>query len=370
MNAVKQVAILGVGLIGGSLGRAWKTHRPELQVVGYDRPEVLNEPSAAKAIDVKASSAAKAVENADVVVLATPIGALTALLKEISPHLQPGAVVTDVSSVKAPITRTAAQVLDKTNPFIGGHPMAGAEESGIAHADAFLFENATYVLCPPSFLSADDLQSKYTPFIELIESTGARVRILEAKQHDQVAARVSHVPQLLAVALMNQAIAAQQRNDAVLQLAAGGFRDMTRIASSSFGLWHDILASNRRPITEALDELLESLEDIRATISHKDVADLETAFEQARETREQIPKDTKGFLHPISDVYVYAEDKPGFLSQLTTVLYKSGLNIKDIELLKIREGTGGAFRVGFASAQEADDAVQTLQNAEYTAYRL
>lgn len=370
MQSIEEVAILGVGLIGGSLGRAWKTHRPDICIIGYDRPGVLDQPAAAEAIDRKAGSVEEAVRAADVVVLATPMGVLPDMLREAAPHLKSGAVVSDVGSVKFPIAEVAREVCAPDNPFIGGHPMAGAEENGINHADAFLFENATYVLCPPPTTAGDGLPEKFKPFVDLIEITGARVRILDAVRHDKAAARVSHLPQLLAVALMNVAIHADGDDEAVLQLAAGGFRDMTRIASSPFDLWEDILKANAPNVVEAVEGLIDTLEQMEQQLEANQVGRLGRAFERARQTREQIPKDTKGFLHPLSDIYVYAEDRPGFLAELTGVLYEAGLNIKDIELLKIREGTGGAFRMGFASDTDADRAVEALQEADYTAYRL
>ncbi len=370
MQSIQQVAILGVGLIGGSLGRAWKKHRPHLHVVGYDRPGVLDQPAAGEAIDERASSVAEAVRSADVVVLAAPLDVIPDLLAEAAPHLQPGAVVTDVGSVKHPVAKVAREVCAEENPFIGGHPMAGAEDDGIAHADAFLFENATYVLCPPESLAPGELPERFGSFIELIESTGARVRIMDALRHDRVAARVSHLPQLLAVTLMNEAISANDDDDTVLQLAAGGFRDMTRIASSPFGLWKEILESNASNVVEVLDGFIASLRRTRDSLDSGRVDNLREAFTAARDKREEIPRDTKGFLHPLAEIYVYAEDRPGFLTELTGVLYEAGLNIKDIELLKIREGTGGAFRMGFSSDQEADRAVRALHESDYTAYRL
>lgn len=370
MSEIERVSILGVGLIGGSLGRAWQTHRPELTVVGYDRPEVLRRSREAEAVDEVAGSPHEAVETADVVVLAPPLDAIPDLLEEIAPHLRPGTLVSDVGSVKGPITRHAARVLPPSVLFVGGHPMAGAEESGIDHADAFLFENATYVLCPPHGEDTDTLANRRPELIELIEATGARVRIMDAGRHDRIAARVSHLPQLVAVTLMNTALDEEERDEAVLQLAAGGFRDMTRIASSPFDLWSEILNANRGPALEAVDALIHRLNEVRDILDDGLADRLEPSFRRAKEARERIPRDTKGFLQPLFDIYVYAEDRPGFLAHLTGLLSEAEINIKDIELLKIREGTGGAFRMGFSSDEDAERAVETLREGGHRAYRL
>jgi len=264
----------------------------------------------------------------------------------------------------------ARQVLTEANPFIGGHPMAGSEKGGAANADAFLFENATYVLCPPEGLTAEALTHHYGDFVALIEATGARLLVLEAQRHDRIAATVSHLPQLLATTLMNYAAGLNAEDDAFLRLAAGGFRDMTRIASSPFAMWQHILLANEGPILDALAGFATSLQKTRNRIIEEDLETLDEAFSEARRVRETIPKDTKGFLHPLADIYVYAEDRPGVLAHITGTLYEAEINIKDIELLKIREGTGGAFRLSFSDEALANAAIKVLEGAGCRARRL
>ncbi|MEM9998397.1 MAG: prephenate dehydrogenase [Bacteroidota bacterium] len=368
-DSIRTVALLGTGLIGGSLGLVLRERRSELHVVAYDPSEgdtVVDHGAA----DVAAGSVAEAVRDADLVVLGAPMGVLPGLLREIAPHLQPGAIVTDVGSVKTPLVAYAAEVLPAANPFVGGHPMAGAERGGLAHADPFLFENATWVLCPPEGIAEDVLPEQFEALIDLVRVTGARVLLLDAERHDRIAALVSHVPQLVAVLLMTLAAESNDDDDAFLRLAAGGFRDMTRIASSPFELWREILLANEGPVLDALARLADALQATRYDLASNDFDALAERFVHARTVRNTIPKDTKGFLAPLADVYVYAEDRPGFLLRLVQTLYDAGLNIKDIELLKIREGTGGAFRFGFATASDADQAVVGLSEAGYSAYRL
>ena len=367
---IQRVAILGVGLIGGSLGLAWKKNLADLTLIGYDMPEVLATARQRRLIDEAATTAADAVRTADLVVLAVPLAPMMHLLAEIAPHLRPGTLVTDVGSVKTPIMRQARQVLPAVNPFIGGHPMAGSERGGLASADAFLFENATYVLCPPEELSAETLTKEYAAFVALVEATGARLLVLDAERHDRIAATISHLPQLLATMLMNYAAELNADDDAFLRLAAGGFRDMTRIASSPFVLWRHILLANEGPILDALGGFAAALQRMRNRIIEEDLDALGQAFAEARRVRDTIPRDTKGFLHPLADIYVYAEDRPGVLAHITGTLFAAEINIKDIELLKIREGTGGAFRLSFSDEAAADAAVIVLENAGCRAHRL
>lgn len=365
-----KIAILGTGLIGGSLGMVWRKRHPGAEVVGFDEARVMELAIERGAIDRGAATPEDAVREADTVVLATPIATSLTLLERISPHLRIGSIVTDVGSVKRPIIDQAADVLPDETTFIGGHPMAGSERRGIEHADALLFENATYVVCPPSEDQQESLAREHPEFIRLLESTGARLIILDPDRHDQIAASVSHLPQLLAVALTNFTAGRNENDQGFFQLAAGGFRDMTRVASSPFDVWRDIIVANHGPILDVLAGFAAQLQSLRNRVASEDLEDLSDMFELARLTRDTIPRDTKGFLHPLADVYVYAEDRPGELLSITRILHEAGINIKDIELLKIREGTGGAFRIGFSGPAVADAATNALSGAGYTAYRL
>lgn len=364
-----RLALLGTGLIGGSLGLACKRQAGLYTVVGFDEPAVLDRALERGAIDVRAASPEAAVADADLVVLATPLAPMLRLLEAIAPHVRPGTFITDVGSVKRPVVAHAAEVLPAAVPFVGGHPMAGAEHGGIDQADALLFENATWVLCPPDDLAGDAFIEAYAPLTQLVRATGARLLLLSPERHDRIAAAVSHLPQLLAVLLMNEAGTLHDDDEAVLQLAAGGFRDMTRIAASPFPMWRDILVANEGPILDALSRFATGLQRLRNRLAMDDLPTLEAAFQDARRLRTAIPRDTKGFLSPLADVYVFTEDQPGALLAIVQTLTDAGLSIKDIELLKIREGTGGTFRLGFSEEPSAENARRILTERGYPAHR-
>ncbi len=366
---IERITICGLGLIGGSLAMAWKRARPTLHLTAFDRRDVLAQARTLGIVDATTEDIAEAVAEADLVVLATPLPGILYLLEEIGPHLKPGTRVTDVCGVKRPIMAHAREMLPETVFFIGGHPMAGSEQRGLANADPFLFENATYVLCPPSSYSATTLQQEHSDLLELIQLLGARVLLLDAERHDAIAAAVSHLPQLLAVLLVNTAAERSKGDATFFQLAAGGFRDMTRIASSPFDLWRDVLFANEGPLLDTLGHFAANLQRLRNRLIEEDAQALEAAFELARQTRARIPRDTKGFLHPLADIYVRIEDRPGALYRITRALYEADLNIQDIELLKVREGTGGTFRLGFATAIDAERACQVLRQAGIEAFR-
>jgi len=364
----QRIALLGTGLIGGSLGLAWRNRRPDLDVVGFDRPEVLERAEERGAITAKAADPHAAVRTADVVVLALPLAALLRMLDEIADVLPEGTPVTDVASVKQPVLDQARDVLPDSTPFVGGHPMAGAEHAGIDHADPLLFENAAHVLCLPEGVPQDALENGLAPVVDLVELAGGRPLVLDAATHDRVAALVSHLPQLLAVTLVN-AVADAPEPDTALQLAAGGFRDMTRIAASPFALWRDVLVGNERAIQDALSDFSRRLQRLRNRLFADDLDALEDDFADAKSTRQTIPRGAKGFLHPLADIFVRVPDTPGVLHDLTGCLADADLNIKDIELQKFRDEVGGTFRLGFATGADAEEAVAVLDDHGYEARR-
>ena len=364
-----KVVIIGVGLMGGSMGLAIRTADPSIEVIGVDSDQTLALALARGAISSGCSNATEIVGSADVILIATPPSIALAVLEEIAPLIPPGTVVSDMSSVKRPISAVAKQSLKKGVLFVGGHPMTGSEKTGIQHANTLLFENATYVLCPID-QTYIEFSSQYKRLTSILGLTGARLIVMSAEKHDRIAACVSHIPQLMSVLLVNLAGKARIDDPEVLLLAAGGFRDMTRIASSPFQMWRDILESNEDEIITALGLLQDQIDVIKNNLISGDLAMVHRQFQDAEQTRDFIPTDRKGFLKPLADVFVFASDRPGALVEITTSLFTAELNIKDIELLRIREGTGGTFRLGFDTLLDASQAVQVLGTAGFSAYQL
>lgn len=361
MAPPSRVTILGTGLIGGSLGLALRARYPDLEVIGFDRdPAQLALAVSRGGITRAAGSARLGAEAGEVVVLAVPTSAVPGILAELAPAVQPGTLVTDVASVKGPVMQAARESLPPSVAFVGGHPMAGAERGGMAHADALLFENAVYVLAP------QEGHSLHPHARWLAESVGARPVVMPADRHDTVVAAVSHLPQLAAVALVNHAAGV---GDDALALAAGGFRDMTRIASSPFGMWGGILSANREPVLATLDAFVSRLGSLRDAVEAGDLERVAEAFERSAGTRSAIPSHSKGFLAPLAEVTLWAEDRVGFLALVTGALAEAGVNIKDMELLRVRENEGGAFRLAFADGPTADRAIGVLRGIGLRAER-
>ncbi len=351
------VAVIGVGLIGGSL--CWALKNTGYYITGVSRPTTLTRASEMKIIDrgFDYSEMRSALSGSDYVFICTPLGEIGKRLAEILRNAQPGSIVTDVGSTKSVIAGIAGRHLKEDVWFIGGHPMTGSEKRGVENSNPFLFYDAVYVLTPPDGTPKEVVER----LSSMISGLGAKVMVISPELHDRIAASVSHLPQVLAVSLANHL--ADQDSDLFRNLAAGGFRDMTRIASSSYRIWRDIISTNREEIRQALAAYRDILDGVLQHID--DEAYLEKLFSRAREERQTIPRYSKGFLKPLVDVRVTVKDRPGELAKITSIVYFHGVNIKDIEIVNIREGEGGVLRLGFTGNSDAKKAARALRSIGY-----
>ncbi len=360
------IAILGLGLVGGSLG--FRLREAGHHISGFDvSQERLETALHLGAIDIVKASAEAAAQNCDFVFIATPVGAIASTVSKILPSLGPETIVTDVGSVKRPIMESIA-ALRPPFPFIGGHPMAGSEQGGIAAADPNLFENAVYVLTPlQGDLSGDESLGRLISLIE--HDLGANVMVMDPGVHDEVVAAVSHLPHVAAAALVNALGMAAEKTPVALALAAGGFRDTTRVASGLSKLWADICLHNRAPILRSIAYLQDELERVQEALLTQDITDLEDFFGQARALRAKVPIAQRGLLPPLYDVMVPVPDTPGTISAVTSLLASADINLKDINIVRQREGEIGALRIGLADERSCEKALSILQIEGYRAYR-
>lgn len=361
---VDTIAIVGVGLIGGSLGLAAKRVGLVRKVVGISRETTISQALELGVIDqgYDYRYLERGIKEADLVFLCTPILRILELLKEVPRYVKPGAIVSDVGSTKARIVSVARRTFPQGVHFIGGHPMAGSERRGVAAADPYLFEDAIYVLTPGNEVPLEVIDR----LSGLIGRLGARVVVMGPHTHDLIAAGVSHLPQLIAVSLVNLIGELDRENPDFLRLAAGGFRDLTRIASSPYEVWRDICITNRESIVQMVDRYIERLRGLRQALLEDQ---LQGEFEEANRTRATIPANSKGFLSPLYEISVLAQDRPGTIAHISTAIAEEGINIKDIEVLKVREGEGGTIRLCFETQAEADRAMEILREAGFEARR-
>lgn len=352
---IERCAIIGVGLIGGSLGLALNEKRLVKYISGTDiNKENLAMAMAGGAVH-KICDIPEAVQDADLVILATQVGTTPALLKQIKPFLKPSAVVTDVGSTKKDVVEQAEMILDH-NCFIGGHPMTGAETAGFAGADPYLFENAFYILTPTA--RTDHFSIEIVR--QLVHAVGAIVMEMSPEEHDLVAAAISHLPHFVAVALI-AAVSEMPVGKRAMALAAGGFRDTTRIAAGNPKMWRDIFISNRKQVLHVLDLFCISLDEIKTVIRKQQNEKLLDILTRVSETRTKLPLRPKGYLPYVYEIVVTVSDKPGTIAMLAGLLGEADINISEIEILRAREGYGGTIRIGFYTADEQIRALKVLQ---------
>ena len=282
MRRLKRVAILGVGLIGGSLALALRKADAGTSIVGMDRDgEALERAAALGVIDVAADSVSHAVRDAELVVVAVPVRAIASVLHDVALALPPTAVVTDVGSAKTDVVKSARAELRALFPrFVPAHPIAGRESSGVEAATADLFRGARVVMTPVAETAGDAMDVVRSAW----ELAGARVATLQPEDHDRIFASVSHLPHLLSFALMSE-VASRQNAAELLSFAAGGFRDFTRIAASSPEMWRDIALQNREALLHEMDRYGARLAVFRELVEKGDGPGLQRLMSEARSAR-------------------------------------------------------------------------------------
>jgi prephenate dehydrogenase len=279
-HLISRVTILGTGLIGGSFALALRKYTKEMHLSGWDRPDIVRQAQSSGAIDEAFSGAlAPALHNSDLIYIALPIAATLDLLPEIARHAPSHALITDACSTKVRITQAAAELFPAAKGpfFLGGHPMAGRELAGIAHADADLFRGNTYALIGASSLQSDP---RISAFVKILEKIGARPLWLGAQQHDYGVGLASHLPQLAAVALAGFLYDRLDENGLPITLAGPGLRDSLRLAGSPYSTWRDIVLTNQEVLSAALDLFARRLDDLRERLASRE---LEADFDAANE---------------------------------------------------------------------------------------
>lgn len=279
----QRITIIGLGLIGGSWGLALKEHGITARRIGCDKPEVLDRALAAGIIDEASADPREAIRGSDLIILATPVGAILDLLPQIKAAADARALVTDVGSTKRLICLRARECFGDEPLFLGGHPLAGKERSGIEQASATLLENARYVVTPLLPNHLEDARVK--AFCALLESLGARPFVTEASTHDRAVAFFSHLPQLVSTGLASMISEQGIEEFLPLDLAASGFRDVTRLAESPYSVWRDICLTNIENIQSALEALIDKLEEMKLHLSDRE---LERDFIKAFKLREKL----------------------------------------------------------------------------------
>ena len=355
------IAFIGFGLIAGSIAKAIKKYLPSSKIYAYtnNSPELLKGKSEG-VIDIILEHIDSTLLECDIVFLCTSVEFNDKYLEETVPFIRKDAIITDVGSTKSSIHKLAKE-LKLEDVFIGGHPMAGSEKSGYESSDPLLLENAYYMLTPASGISDEKLQA-ITDIIKKIKSIPF---VIDYKKHDTVVAAISHLPHIIAASLVNLIKDNDYDDELMKKLAAGGFKDITRIASASPIMWEQICIVNSEPINMMLRKYIDILEDVYSHLSAKSNLYISDMFEKSGEYRNSLDTNAQGLIISKHDISVHIQDKPGAISIISTILAANSISIKNIGINHNREKGEGALNISFYDADSCEMARKLLKEYNY-----
>ncbi len=341
------IAFIGLGLIGGSIARGLKRSCPTIKIMAYMRTRSKLEQAKAEGIvDVILDGIGEPLRECDAIFLCTPVQYNARYLSAIKPYLKEGALITDVGSTKTSIHQKIAR-LGLEDCFVGGHPMAGSEKTGYENSTDHLLENAFYIITPATGTASGSAGPLCGRLIAIARAIGAIPLVLDYREHDQVVAAISHLPHIIASSLVNLVKDHDNKEQVMKQVAAGGFKDITRIASASPEMWEQICITNREPIAQILKCYIHSLTQILEQVEQADQPSLHTFFATASTYRDSISDRAKGPITPDYSFSVDIVDEPGAISTISVILAAKGINIKNIGINNNREQGEGALRITF-----------------------
>ena len=361
----KTIYIAGLGLIGASMALGIKRDHPDYEILGYNRSQASRDIALERGmIDRATDDFASFAPLADVIILTLPIKQTIAFIQELAGlNLKEGVIISDAGSTKAAIVEVAEEYLaGKSIRFVGAHPMAGSHKTGAASADVNLFENAYYIFTPSSLTTPETLLEMK----DLLSGLHARFIEIDAKEHDQVTSQISHFPHILASGLMEQTAVYAQEHEMTRRFAAGGFRDMTRIAESEPGMWTSILLSNRETILERIEDFKNRLDEIGQAISKGEEEQIWNFFNQAREQRQAMEIHKRGGVDSSYDLYVDVPDEEDVILRILELL--RGTSLVNIHINEEnREDVHGILQISFKNAQDLERAEHLItENTDYT----
>jgi prephenate dehydrogenase len=354
-----RVFIIGMGLIGGSLALSIKSAHPNTTMIGYDiNQDELKMAKKLGVVDEIAEEIAIGARNADFIFIAAPVNETEAIMMELSEiPLKSNVIITDTGSTKGKIVSSAACLREKNITFIGGHPMAGSHKSGVFAAKSILFENAFYLLTP-----TEDVQETHIESLKrLLGGTKAKFLLISAEEHDYLTGVISHLPHLIAASIVHQAEKSSRSQELVSRLAAGGFRDITRIASSSPQMWRDILLHNKTVMIDLLEEWKSEMDAVQNMLVHENSQAIFDYFHIAKQFRDLLPSKEKGAIPAFYDLFVDIPDYPGVISEITGFLAKENISITNIRIIETREEVYGILVISFQSESDRQLGIECIR---------
>lgn len=364
MNKIKKIGFVGLGLIGGSIAKAIRQYYPDYEIIAFDKnKETLALATQESTINVACTSIDDNFANCDYIFLCAPVSFNTAYIKQLRQYLHKDCILTDVGSVKSSIHKEVIK-LGIEEYFIGGHPMAGSEKSGFANSKAILIENAYYILTPSSKVA----QEKIDEYAKFVESLRALPVQLTYEKHDYITGVISHLPHIIAATLVNFVKASDSADEMMKNLAAGGFKDITRIASSSPTMWQHVCLKNGDNIVNILDKYIEMLEDAKEHVKEGSEQKIYDLFETSKNYRNSIPGGSSGPIKRVFAVYCDIVDEAGAIATIATILAANNITLKNIGIIHNREFEEGVLRIEFYDEDSSHKATELLEKYRYTVY--
>ncbi|MEY8354816.1 prephenate dehydrogenase [Lachnospiraceae bacterium 54-53] len=361
MSDASSIAFIGLGLIGGSIARGIKREQPDTRIMAYMRTRSkLLKAKEDGIVDTALDGIGEELRECDLIFLCTPVEHNARYLSEIRPFLKQGAIITDVGSTKTDIHEEVIR-LGMESCFVGGHPMAGSEKAGYENSTDHLLENAYYIITP----TAASTEEQTERLVRIARMIGSIPIVLDYHEHDFVTAAISHLPHIIASSLVNLVKDSDSEQGLMKRLAAGGFKDITRIASSSPEIWEHICMTNTGNLSVILERYIASLDRILAELKSKDNQYIRQLFETSRDYRNSLSEKTPGPITPDYSFTVDMADEVGAISTLAVILAAKGISIRNIGINHNREHGEGTLRIAFYEKEAMDKAWKQLERYHY-----
>ncbi|MCR5639989.1 MAG: prephenate dehydrogenase [Lachnospiraceae bacterium] len=361
----ESMGFIGLGLIGGSIAKAIKHIYPKTHIIAHaSHASTIEEAYQAGVIDNDTLLDIRAFASCDVLFLCSPVGINISYLEQLAPLLSPDCILTDVGSVKGDIHQAVAS-LDLQQQFIGGHPMTGSEKTGFTNSSPGLLENAYYILTSTEASLASDVDE----FAGYLATLGAIPIKLDPKEHDFATAAISHLPHVISATLVNLVKDNDTDRELLRTIAAGGFKDITRISSSSPVMWQHICKANREELLHLTDLYIQSFTDFQDAIRQEDEAKIFSLFQNAKNYRDSMRTQSTGILPQSYEFYCDLVDEAGGIATIATILATHGLNIKNIGIIHDREFEEGVLHIEMYDLESMDNAITLLQAHRYIVHK-
>ncbi|MBR5510164.1 MAG: prephenate dehydrogenase [Lachnospiraceae bacterium] len=359
-----KIGFIGLGLIGGSIARAIRYFYPDAEIIASSRTRATLEQAVTDGvIDRIQDTVDEAFADCKYIFLCAPVSNNAEYLEQLKSIIRPSCIITDVGSTKCDIHAKVTELGLEAN-FIGGHPMAGSEKTGYANSKRILIENAYYIITPSSQVPEEEV-ARYRDFVESLK---ALPLVLDYRTHDYVTAGISHLPHIIASSLVNLVKDSDTQDGIMKLVAAGGFKDITRIASSSPEMWEQICMTNRENISSILNDYIASLTHIKQQLDEAQSGAIYHLFETSRDYRNSLPVKGNGPIQRIYEIYCDMVDEAGGIATLATILASNQINLKNIGIVHSREFIEAVLRIEFYDEYAMKHAAEILRRYRYVIY--